>query len=61
MFWQLLQPFVNGLGATSLGMWLGQSTDRVAWLFVFHLFGLTLLLGTTVVMSRTGDRLLLGL
>lgn len=51
MFWQVLQPFVNWLGATSLGTWLGESTDRVAWLFVFHLFGLTLLLGTTIVMS----------
>ena len=51
MVWEALQPFVNWLGATELGQWLGQSTDRIAWLFVFHLFGLTLLLGSTIVLN----------
>ena len=42
---------VNWLGNTALGQWLGQSTDRIAWLFVIHLFGLTLLMGTTILVS----------
>jgi len=32
-------------------MWLGQSTLRVAWLMTFHLFGLTIFLGSTLVQS----------
>ena len=51
MIWEMLQPFVNWVGTTAFGQWLGQSTDRVAWLFVMHLFGLTLLLGATIVLS----------
>jgi uncharacterized membrane protein SirB2 len=51
MIWETLQPFVNWLGATGFGQWLGQSTDRIAWLFVFHLLGLTLLLGSTIVLN----------
>ena len=51
MIWEALQPFVNWLGATELGQWLGQSTDRIAWLFVFHLLGLTLLFGSTIVLN----------
>lgn len=51
MIWETLQPFVNWVGATAFGQWLGQSTDRVAWLFVMHLFGLTLLMGATIVLS----------
>ena len=39
------------LGNSGLGQWLGQSTDRIAWLFVMHLFGLTLLMGPTVVLA----------
>ena len=50
MVWQTLQPFVNWLGGTPLGMWLGQSTGRIAVLFVLHLFGLTVLLGTTIIL-----------
>ena len=42
---------VNWLGGTGVGQWLGQSTDRIAWLFVVHLFGLTLLMGPTVVLG----------
>jgi uncharacterized membrane protein SirB2 len=42
---------VSWLGNTAFGQWLGQSTDRVAWLFVIHLFGLTLLMGTTILLS----------
>ena len=51
MVWEALQPFVNWLGATEFGQWLGQSTDRIAWLFVFHLLGLTLLLGSIIVLN----------
>ena len=49
--WELLQPFVNWLGESAFGQWLGQSTDRIAWLFVVHLVGLTLLMGGTLVVS----------
>jgi uncharacterized membrane protein SirB2 len=51
MVWEALQPFVNWLGNTTFGQWIGQSTDRIAWLFVMHLFGLTLLMGATIVLS----------
>jgi hypothetical protein len=49
--WEMLKPFVVWLGTTPFAVWLGQSTDRIAWLFVFHLFGLTIFLGTTVLLS----------
>jgi hypothetical protein len=49
MVWDLLQPFVSWWGDTWFAMWLGQSTMRVAWLMTFHLFGLTVLLGSTIV------------
>ena len=51
MIWDLLWPAVSWWGSTSFALWLGQSTMRVAWLLTFHLFGLTVLLGTTVVQS----------
>jgi len=51
MFWDFLQPYVLWWGKTALGLWLGESTERVAWLFIFHLFGITLLLGTRVLLS----------
>lgn len=49
--WDLLNPLVSWLGATPFALWVGQSTNRIAWLFVFHLFGLVLLLGGTIVLS----------
>ena len=49
--WDTLQPFVDWLGDSAFGQWLGQSPDRIAGLFVMHLVGLTLLLGGTLVMS----------
>ena len=49
MVWEWFHPAVSWLGNTSLGMWLGQSVERIAWLFVFHILGLTLLLGTVLV------------
>jgi hypothetical protein len=49
--WANLQPFVEWLGSSEFGQWLGQSTNRIAWLFVMHLIGLTLLLGGTFVIS----------
>ena len=51
MIWEMLQPLVNWVGGSGLGQWLGQSTDRIAWLFVVHLFGLTLLMGPTVMLG----------
>lgn len=51
MVWETLQPFVEWLGTSEFGQWLGRSTDRIAWLFVMHLFGLTLLLGGTLVIG----------
>jgi hypothetical protein len=51
MVWSALQPAVNWLGRSPLGVWLGQSPTRIAILFVVHLTGLTLLLGGTIVMS----------
>jgi len=51
MVWETLQPFVNRLGSSEFGQWIGQSTDRIAWLFVVHLVGLTLLLGGTFVIA----------
>src|SRR5262245_56134865 len=49
MIWEWLHPWVTWLGSTSFGMWLGQSVERIAWLFVFHILGITLLLGTVIV------------
>jgi len=48
---EIFQHFVERLGASEFGQWIGQSTDRIAWLFVMHLFGLTLLLGGTFVIA----------
>lgn len=49
--WETFQPFVERLGSTTFAQWIGQSTDRIAWLFVIHLIGLTLLLGGTFVIA----------
>lgn len=51
MSWDLFNPFVTWLGSSPFGLWLGTSTARIAWLFVFHLFGLILLLGGVVFLS----------
>ena len=51
MFWEMIQPYVLLWAKTPLGLWLGASTSRVAWLFIFHLFGITLMLGTSVLLS----------
>lgn len=51
MSWELLLPYAAWLGSTSFAVWLGQSTWRIAWLLTFHLFGLTLLLGSVVATS----------
>jgi hypothetical protein len=48
MSWNSLNPLVAWLGATPFAVWLAKSTDRIAWLFVGHLFGLVLLLGSIV-------------
>ena len=49
--WQILEPAANWLGTTALALWLGASTGRVAWLLIAHLTGLTMLLGTTLVLN----------
>ena len=45
MFWEAIQPYVIWWAKEPLGLWLGN------WLFIFHLFGITLLLGTRVLLS----------
>ncbi|HEX4999299.1 MAG TPA: DUF6644 family protein [Terriglobia bacterium] len=49
--WEILQPFVESLGSSGFGQWIGQSENRIAGLFVMHLAGLTLLLGGTFVIG----------
>jgi hypothetical protein len=49
--WKSLEPFVFWLADTAFAQWLGQSTLRIAWLLTFHLFGLTLLLGTMFILN----------
>jgi uncharacterized protein DUF6644 len=51
MFWDAIQPYVMWWAKQPLGSWLGNSSTRIAWLFIFHLFGITLLLGTRVLLS----------
>ena len=51
MSWELFHPFVSWLGNTGFGLWLGRSVERIAWMFIFHTLGLTLLIGTVVVLN----------
>ena len=51
MSWEVLLPYAARLGNTSFALWLGASTWRIAWLLTVHLFGLTMLLGSVVLMS----------
>ena len=51
MMWTTLQPLVEWLGSSEFAQWIGQSTNRIAALFVLHLIGLTLLLGGTLVIG----------
>jgi hypothetical protein len=51
MDWTALLPYAARLGNTSFALWLGQATWRIAGLLTVHLFGLTLLLGSVIVMS----------
>ena len=51
MSWEVLLPYASWLGSTPLAQWLGASTWRIAWLLSIHLFGLTLLLGSVVIVS----------
>jgi uncharacterized membrane protein SirB2 len=39
------------LGHSGLGVWLGKSTLRIALLMTFHLFGLTIFVGSLLVSS----------
>src|SRR5690242_5538938 len=49
MPWQALKPAVAMLGHSALGVWLGKSTLRIALLLTFHLFGLTIFVGSLIV------------
>ena len=49
MFWEFFHPVVMWWGNTAFALWIGKSVERIAWLFIFHTLGLTLLLGTLVV------------
>ena len=51
MSWEVLVPYAAWLGSTPFAQWLGASTWRIAWLLAIHLFGLTLLLGSVIVIS----------
>jgi hypothetical protein len=51
MSWEVLLPYATWLGNTPFGQWLGASTWRIAWLLTFHLFGLTMLLGSVLITS----------
>lgn len=51
MGWSTFQPAVASLAHSSLGQWLGTSTARIGWLLTFHLFGITILLGSAVFLS----------
>jgi Family of unknown function (DUF6644) len=51
MLWEFLEPVANWMGNTGLALWLGASTGRIAWLFILHLSGLTMLLGTTLLLN----------
>lgn len=46
-----LTHFVAWAGSTPLAHWAGASTNRVAWLFTTHVFGLVLLLGGMIFLS----------
>lgn len=51
MFWEFFHPFVTWLGNTGLGLWMGRSVERIAWLFIFHTVGLALFIGAVVVLN----------
>ena len=51
MFWESFAPFVMWVSETALAQWLGLSTLRIAGLLSFHLFGLTILLGTLLILN----------
>lgn len=51
MSWEVLTPVMAWLGNTSFALWIGAATWRVAWLLSIHLFGLTLLLGSVLILS----------
>ena len=51
MFWQSLRPFFEWSYGSAVAVWIRDSTWVFAWLEVFHLLGLTVLLGTVLVLS----------
>ena len=51
MFWETLRPVFQWSFRTGIGVWIRDSTWAFAYIEVFHLFGLTILLGAIFVMS----------
>ena len=51
MFWQSLRPFFEWSYSSAVAVWIRDSTWVFAWLEVFHLLGMTVLLGTVLVLS----------
>lgn len=51
MFWESIRPFFVWSNNLAIADWVRQSRWAFAWLEVFHLFGLTVLLGTIVMLS----------
>lgn len=51
MFWELFHPFFLWAYHSAIGTTIRDSTWGFAWLEVFHLFGLTILLGSITVRS----------
>ena len=51
VFWEFLHPFFLWAYHSAIGTAIRESTWGFAWLEVFHLFGLTILLGSIVMRS----------
>src|SRR5690349_20175229 len=49
--WQSLRPFFEWCYSTSIGGVIRDSTWAFAYIEVFHLFGLTVLLGGAIIMA----------
>ena len=51
MFWEVIHPFFLWAYNSSIGTAIRESTWGFAWLEVFHLMGLTILVGSVVMRS----------
>lgn len=59
MMSDMLHDVVAWIGATPYATWIGSSTNRIAWLFTFHLFGLILLFGGMILLTLRSLNLVL--